>query len=256
MTARVLRRLAIALAGLVPVGLTVAQEQLGSVRGDMVLIQAGEFEMGSNTGASDEKPLHRVYLDAYAIDRYEVTNEQYRQCVEAEMCQPPRNIQHYEDPQYARHPVVYVNWPRGSAYCTWAGRRLPTEAEWEKAARGGDGRRYPWGSEWDSNKANVLGDTDGFHGTAPVGSFEAGRSPYGAYDMAGNVWEWVEDWHDAKYYQQSPDRNPKGPSQGRFKVLRGGSWRHTPKFARAAERLKHNPKHLHDNRGFRCAKTP
>jgi len=255
-TPAVLWLLALSLTALVPVGLAAAQERLGSGSGDMVLIPAGEFTMGSTTGASDEKPSHTVYLDAYAIDRYEVTNEQYRQCVESETCQPPRNTKYYDVPEYGRHPVVYLNWYRALAYCTWAGKRLPTEAEWEKAARGTDGRAYPWGNEWDSSKANVVGDTDGFDGTAPVGSFDVGRSPYGAYDMAGNVWEWVNDWYDAGYYRHSPKRNPDGPTQGKFKLLRGGSWRYTPKFARAAERLKHNPKHLHDNRGFRCAKTP
>jgi formylglycine-generating enzyme required for sulfatase activity len=227
-----------------------------SAQEDMVRIPAGEFTMGSNDGASDEKPLHTVYLDAYSIDRYEVTNEQYKQCVEDGKCQPPRNTKYYEDPEYGRHPVVYVNWYQALAYCGWAEKRLPTEAEWEKAARGTDSRVYPWGNEWDPLKANVLGDADGFDGTAPVGKFEGGQSPYGAYDMAGNVWEWVDDWYDKGYYKERPDRNPKGPSHGKFKILRGGSWRHTPKFARTAERLKHNPKHLHENRGFRCAKTP
>jgi formylglycine-generating enzyme required for sulfatase activity len=201
----------------------------------MVYIPAGEFIMGSDEGDSDERPVHTVYLDAFHIDRTEVANAQYQACVEAGACDAPSNTTYYDNSNYAQHPVVHVSWDDADAYCRWAGKRLPTEAEWEKAARGTDGRRYPWGnSEPDCNKANY-NDCVGL--TTEVGSYPAGASLYGVLDMAGNVWEWVADWYDPGYYSQSPTRNPPGPDSGELRVLRGGSWyRSTPSGIRCALR--------------------
>jgi formylglycine-generating enzyme required for sulfatase activity len=177
---------------------------------EMVLVPAGEFTMGSND-SSDEKPPHRVHLDAFAIDKYEATNALYRRCVQAGRCREPEwnesgskfNVVTGSDAHYKRlgdalsaahHPVVGVSWDDAAAYCAWAGKRMPTEAEWEKAARGTDGRKYPWGEQWDASRANS--SESKLNKTTPVGSYPNGVSPYGAHDMAGNVWEWVADWYD------------------------------------------------------------
>ena len=205
--------------------------------------------MGSNSGDADEKPVHRVYLDEFFIDKYEVTNEQYNQCVSAGPCSPNNKYDGFTDP---RQPVVGVDWNQASTFCSWAGKRLPTEAEWEKAARGTDGRTYPWGEGIDCSRANY-GDCG--HGkTKPVGTYPSGASPYGAMDMAGNVWEWVADWYDAKYYQNSPNRNPTGPSSGLSRVLRGGGWYFSPLNLRVAYRLGLNPTDRGSNVGFRCVR--
>jgi formylglycine-generating enzyme required for sulfatase activity len=173
--------------------------------------------------SNDEKPGREVYLDAYAIDSNEVMVAEYRRCVEAGAC-PTAGLTEYESCNWDKkerqnHPINCVNWQQAQTYCQWAGKRLPTEAEWEKAARGTDSRLYPWGNEWDNNKANV-----GTSGTTAVGSYAADTSPYRVNDMAGNVWEWVQDWYAADYYKQGPVRNPKGPTSGQGRVVRGGSW--------------------------------
>jgi formylglycine-generating enzyme required for sulfatase activity len=199
---------------------------------EMVLVPAGEFLMGS-TEYEDEKPPHRVHLDAYHVDRYEVTNALYRRFMDATGRQAPS---YWNDSKWngASQPVVGVSWHDAEAYCRWAGKRLPTEAEWEKAARGTDGRKYPWGDQWDSSKANSFESKLGK--TVAVGSYPGGASPYGAHDMAGNVWEWVADWYDKDYYRRSPERNPQGPDSGHHRVLRGGSWVNIPVDLRTADR--------------------
>src|SRR5215475_1814058 len=282
---------------------------VGKDGAEMVLVPAGEFMMGSApdditsllrrhpkaNGAilKDELPKHRVFLDAFYIDKYEVTNARFQQFVQATgyrtqaeregggkirtgakiwaqvpgaTWRAPRGNGSSIAGQEA-HPVVQVSWHDAKAYCTWAGKRLPAEAEWEKAARGPDGRLYPWGNEIDGTKANFCdrncpfawNDTavdDGYRSTAPVGSYEVGKSSYGAYDMAGNVWEWVADWYDAKYYRRSPARNPPGPASGMQVVLRGGSWLYTAPDLRVTERAGVPPDRRNENIGLRCVRTP
>ena len=240
----------------------------------MVYVPAGEFLMGSpdGEGHDDEHPQHRVTLDEFWIDRTEVTNEQYRQCVEAGACDAPTSCNWgwsiYDDGEKGDDPVLCVNWHNADAYCGWAGARLPTEAEWEKAARGTAGQVYPWGDQFDGSRVNSCdvsceddradGDwDDGYARTAPVGSYPAGASPYGALDMTGNVLEWVADWYDADYYRASPGLNPQGPATGNYNgyngnVLRGGSWYDTQEGVRSAARNRLDPFGVTDNIGFRC----
>jgi formylglycine-generating enzyme required for sulfatase activity len=217
---------------------------------EMVLVPAGEFLMGSNDGAYDEKPPHRVYLDAFSIDKYETTNALYKRFMDATGRPAPS---YWSDGNFngASQPVVGVSWGDADAYCRWAGKRLPTEAEWEKVARGTDGRKYPWGEQWDATRANAenrLGKT------VPVGSHASGASPYGAQDMAGNAWEWVADWYGSTYYRNSPERNPEGPDSGTSRVLRGGSWLNYPRSLRSAFRLYFTPDFRSHYLGFRCAR--
>ena len=221
---------------------------------DMVYIPAGAFTMGAEGRFDDEKPVHKVYLDAYYMDRYEVTNAQYGAFMKATGRAAPEfwNDSRFNHPD---RPVVGVTWYDGEAYCKWVGKRLPTEAEWEKAARGTDARIYPWGNSFGSGRANLSDRGDRYEYTAPVGSFPSGASPYGVHDMAGNVWEWVNDWHDKGYYSRSPGRNPTGPDAGKYKVLRGGSWYDDPRFLRTAYRRGNYPGHQYDLDGFRCSKT-
>jgi serine/threonine-protein kinase len=217
----------------------------------MIYIPAGEFLMGSNNGYDDEKPQRRVYLDGYWIYKYPVTVAQYRKfCRVTGRQEPPPPYWGWEDD----HPIVNVSWHDAVAYCEWAGVRLPTEAEWEKAARGTDGRKYPWGNEWDGSKcANSVGSNN-LRSTAPVGSYPQGVSPYGVHDMAGNVWEWCADWYDGNYYRSAPSKNPQGPSSGERRVLRGGSWNRVGENNfRAADRNRYNPDYRWYNNGFRCA---
>jgi len=228
--------------------------------------------MGSTSADSeaedDEKPQHTVYLDAFWIDKTEVTNAQYRKCVQAGDCQEPWcwDDDHFNAPE---QPVVCVSWHDAQSYCDWAGAWLPTEAEWEKAARGSDGRVYPWGDEFDCSRGNFDDETeyddyvvpggegcDGYVTTAPVGSFPAGASPYGVLDMAGNVWEWVADWYGSDYYARSPSRNPQGPDSGDYKGLRGGTWFDYPERARCANRFGYNPDSGSNVNGFRCGMSP
>ncbi|MBM4258871.1 MAG: formylglycine-generating enzyme family protein [Deltaproteobacteria bacterium] len=215
----------------------------------MVLVPGGEFAMGCNESVDsecedDEKPQRQVSVPTFQIDRTEVTVEAYRQCVNARGCSTPqadttgRGSCNWPLSGREKHPINCINWNQAEAYCAWVRKRLPTEVEWEKAARGTEGRVYPSGESWDITKANVAEAYDGFKDTAPVGSFPEGASPYGALDMAGNVWEWTADWY----------RN------GETRMLRGGSWVDLPRRARTSRRLGSRPDSVLDDVGVRCAR--
>jgi len=226
-----------------------AAQRRGNDNAEMVAVPAGEFVMG-NDGRYGESPQHTVFLDAFWIDKYEVTNALYKKCVDAGKCSSP-STQYFGNPRYDNHPVVYVTWNDAAGYCAWAGKRLPTEAEWEKAARGTDGRIFPWGNTFNKNYLNSA--ENGRGEVLAVGSFPDGASPYGAMDMAGNVWEWVADWHDAEYYSTSPARNPKGPPVGTTKVIRGGAKDVDQNSARVTLRVDPAPDTQSGTIGFRCA---
>jgi serine/threonine-protein kinase len=231
----------------------------------MVYVPGGEFEAGSDDDGvdytlqlcdeyrhdcerewfEDEQPMHPVALDGFWIDQTEVTNAQYRQCVEAGDCDPPPNSSsstrdfYHGNSTYDDYPVIYVSWHQANAYCEWAGTRLPTEAEWEYAARGTDGWEYPWGNAVPD--ATLLNYNGNVGDTTAVGSYPDGASWCGALDMAGNVWEWVADWYASDYYRRSPSHNPTGPSSGEYRVLRGGAWINFQIYIRCAFRLRHHP---------------
>jgi formylglycine-generating enzyme required for sulfatase activity len=268
---------------------------------EMVLVPAGEFLMGSDDDEIDQRhvkpeavanamPRHRVSMDAFYIDQYEVTNALFQQFVHATGYRtlaeregwswvatgnqweevkgatwraprgPRSSLEGYE-----QYPVVQVSHEDAKAYCAWAGKRLPTEAEWEKAARGTDGRLYPWGNEFDGARVNFCDRNcqynwkdpdvqDGYRTTAPVGRYADGKSPYGAYDMAGNVWEWVADWYEADYYGNSPARNPRGPASGEEVVRRGGGWSTDALHVRTSRRGSYPAWNRSDILGIRCAR--
>jgi formylglycine-generating enzyme required for sulfatase activity len=227
------------------------------VEGSMAVVPAGEFMMGSPTGDSDEQPAHNVYVETFFMDKYEVTVGQYAAFLQAKGIDPPSDWKTMNQSVHQKRPVANVDWADAFAYCKWAGKRLPTEAEWEKAARGTDDRLYPWGNEAPTPLHANFGKSDwNNHGVlAPIGTFEASKSPYGMYDMAGNVWEWVNDWYDYNYYKTSPSQNPAGPSSGGTKVIRGGAWNSNPRAMRSANRSLISPTDQGLD-GFRCAKTP
>lgn len=236
----------------------------------MVYIPAGEFQMGcdpnNNAGfpCGADELLHLLYLDAYWVDQTHVTNAMYAQCVAEGACEPPiaassqTRSSYYNDPEYADFPVVYVSWDKAVAYCAWAGRRLPTEAEWEKAGRGeSDTRAYPWGNELPTcDVANFKSGGLCVGDTSPAGGYPGGASPYGVLDMAGNVWDWVSDFYDENYYMTSPKINPLGPQTGMNKVIRGACWVNNPNQLRVANRFYAAGFLNYDDISFRCAASP
>jgi formylglycine-generating enzyme required for sulfatase activity len=234
--------------------LGISSTVLGSDGMILLYVPAGEFTMGSEVRA-EEGPLHQVTISAFWIDQTEVTNAMYAKCVKANQCRPPRvtssntRENYYYNPEFANYPVISVSWNDANTYCSWVGRKLPTEAEWEKAARGIDGRIYPWGDDEPDGTLLNLDIAD----TTQAGAFPGGVSIYGALDMAGNVWEWVSDWYGAAYYQDSPATDPLGPEAGELRVLRGGSWGSPGDGFYSALRYKNGPRFNNLQIGFRCA---
>ena len=211
----------------------------------MVVIPAGEFLMGTEDGLQDARPLHRVHLSSYWFDKYEVTNARYRQCVEGGSCTPPRDRLTFEDPQRAQYPVTNITWNQARSFCMWQGKRLPTEAEWEKAARGTDGRRYPWGNDGEFMTS--------LNGAESVRRKAAMASPYGVFDLIGSVSQWVKDWYAEDFYQTSPARDPQGPLRGSFRVLRGGEWNEKSPNLQASYRGWDEVTYWGPTLGVRCA---
>ena len=260
-----------------PEGKKLASERAKlPVKDDMVAIPAGSFLMGSTRQVDRnaypaEFPQRRIYLDAYEIDKYEVSALQFLRFVLATDRLPLIDWR-YDGGNFQEsmmhHPVMHVAWYDADAYCKWAGKRLPTEAEWEKAARGEDGRVYPWGNQPAGLSRSNFGRT-GLSGPVrdrperlmlyppviSVDKYENAVSPYGVFQMAGNVSEWVADWYDAKYYSSGPDRNPPGPSQGTQKAFRGGGWVDSTPAVRAAQRNGADPNMKMNWLGFRCARS-
>jgi formylglycine-generating enzyme required for sulfatase activity/predicted Ser/Thr protein kinase len=240
--------------------LSISSTQVSSIDGMVLMyIPKGEFQMGSAEGDNDEAPVHTVYLDAYWMDQTEVTNAMYLKCVTAGSCDLPHNIENYNNSSYADHPVVYVSWYDAQEYCQWAGRRLPTEAEWEKAARGDLIRKkYPWGDEAPvctpgAQNGAQYSSCDGQ--IVPVKTFSP--NGYGLFDMAGNVWEWVIDRYQDDYYTSSPANNPLGPASGEARVLRGGGWSSSESYLRVAYRDSYfNLVSGLNDVGFRCVVEP
>ena len=231
----------------------------------LVYVPEGEFLMGSGDDnpkiGDEEKPQHTVYLDAFWIDQTEVTNAMYARCEQDGACEPPLSEKsythspYYSNPSFSDHPVNFVNWHQAFAYCQWAGRRLPTEVEWEKAARGTDGRIFPWG---DASPAwNLLNFNYRWEDTDKVGSFPSGASPFGALDMAGNASEWVQDWYASSYYSSSLNSDSVVPPSGSKRVVRGGSWNEPGFYVLSAFRFGSEPDGAGaPTVGFRCAVTP
>ncbi len=240
--------------------------------GSMILIPEGKFTMGDNEGSRNERPEHEVWLDAYYIDRYEVTMAEYQVLLDEDYSIEPPPL--WDDGaatgKVGNRPAVGITWKDAERYCQWAGKRLPTEAEWEKAARGTDGRRFPWGhmqpfvdianynqgtTGWVSYPITLAPVQSGTKGMSiRHGLKQGGKSAYGLYHMAGNATEWVNDWYDRYYYEDSPAKNPKGPSEGEYKVLRGGSWEDQPTNLRVTARAKGEVDYQDLTTGFRCAK--
>ncbi|TKB74114.1 MAG: formylglycine-generating enzyme family protein [Nitrospira sp.] len=220
----------------------------------MELVSAGEFTMGSEHGDDDEQPIHRVFLDSFYLDTFEVTNGRFAKFVEAIQSEPPWGFADQETPvAHAEKPVRWVNWLEATGYCLWAGKRLPTEAEWEKAARGTEGRTYPWGNDLPTAAHAVFGLKEGADTVAPIGNRDLGRSAYGIHDLAGNLYEWVADWYDETFYTTQPTVNPRGPVEGTVKVQRGGSYINGPYRLRSTFRTKSDPTEHDAHVGFRCA---
>jgi len=259
-SARLVRRGVLPLAGVLVAAVVYALMQCGprlwTLKPRIVWIEvpAGEFLMGSDPQAdpdadSDEMPQQRVYLNAFYISKTEITNHQYKQCVRAKVCEEPRGLAHYQDLNYAHHPVVYVSWFGARAFCEWVGGRLPTEAEWEYAARGPDGHIYPWGNDSPTCARSNFWECSG--DTASVWERTDGASWCGVYAMAGNVWEWVNDWYGE--YSSTAQKNPTGPERGVGRVLRGGAWLYFAGSVRSANRNWGTPVSSDLSLGFRCA---
>jgi formylglycine-generating enzyme required for sulfatase activity len=227
------------------------------VREEMASIPAGPFIRGTDHDGFDERPQRTLVLDAFAIDRYEVTNFQYQQFVDAtghrKSGPPSRYAKNMSRMRGINQPVVYVSWEDAEAYCHWKGKRLPTEAEWEKAMRGTDGRLWPWGNEEQANGANWARVQDGYDVAAPVGAVLTDKSPYGVMDGAGNVMEWVGDWYAETYFKEAPEQNPQSPEYGTFRVLRGGGYATTGADIRITSRSKMVADFRDETIGFRCA---
>ena len=257
----------------------------------MVYVPAGVFQMGSSGGEldsalgicrkysrecsqkrmDDELPAHQVALDSFWIDQVEVTNAQYKKCVTAGECEVPQRsgshtrTEYYGDRAYDDYPVIWVSWYQAEEYCTWAGARLPTEAEWEYAARGSEGRLFPWGNKDEGKRLNYCSAScgsewadetqdDGYADTAPAGAYKNGASWCNALDLSGNVWEWVADWYSP--YPAESQASPTGPASGEHKVIRGGGWDDSWLDVRAAGRYGASPRDIYNSVGFRCAVSP
>lgn len=226
----------------------------------MVVVPEGIITLGSSRGSRDEQPEHEVYVSGFEIDTYEVTVLEYTRCIRAGKCSFP-DTDRYDFGNFGvsgreKHPINNVSWEQARTYCAWERKRLPTEAEWEKAARGTDGRAYPWGNDEANCSLAAINDGGigcGKRSTWEVGSKPADVSPYGVYDLAGNVHEWTADWYDEDYYSSSPAQDPKGPAQGSSRVYRGGScWSNSlPSFSRGALL----PSVTEYSVGFRCVKS-
>lgn len=236
----------------------------GGIEVEQVYVSAGEFIMGASDGTDlllSYEPQRVVYLDAFWIDRTEVTNQQHFACQSEDACARPGRPSSFSRPSYyyqfnlafADFPVIYVDWNLARHYCSWADARLPTEAEWEKAARGNDGRQYSWGDETVNCQLANTGLLACNSDTTAVGSYPSGASPYGALDMMGNVWEWVNDWYDSDYYRDGPAINPLGPDSGMEKIIRGGSWFRSNYYSRTFTRLSFPIDFASHDIGFRCA---
>jgi formylglycine-generating enzyme required for sulfatase activity len=214
----------------------------------LVGIPAGEFLMGNDDGDPHETPSRQVWLSPFLIDKTEVTWRQFGEYLEATGAGPPREPV-WGTPQ--SYPASLVNWQEAAAFCEWAGGRLPSEAEWEKAARGVEGRTYQWGNDWDPSRCNAI--SGGPHRPESAGSFPGCHSPYGVLDMAGSMWEWTRDWYQPDYYSTAPARDPAGPATGKSRAIRGGGWMTQPTWLRASYRFRLPPSSRRPDLGFRCA---
>jgi formylglycine-generating enzyme required for sulfatase activity len=219
-----------------------------------IFVPEGDFLMGVGMERKNVfSPQHLVHLDAFWIDKYEVSNAMYLKCMRAGGCTGlvSDNV-YYDKWAYRNHPVTYVTWDQALSYCQWAGRRLPTEAEWEKAARGTDGRLYPWGNEPPNPRLANFNESM-IHEAVPIYRYPLGASPYGALNMSGNAREWVSDWYDPEYYLSTPYKNPQGPSDGDERSLRSGSYNENGREVSITHRYRHQPQSAGLSRGFRCA---
>jgi formylglycine-generating enzyme required for sulfatase activity len=221
---------------------------------DLVHVPAACYEMGSTGGDLDERPPHEVCVSAFSIDRVEVSNARYEECVVAGVCRAADRYPRRPELSEPDRPVVGVSWIDADRFCHWAGERLPTDAEWELAAGGTDGRRYPWGDEPHSCELAVYAGCPP-HRTVPVDSYPQGASPYGALHMAGNAWEWVWDWWSSGYYRRSPRQDPTGPEEGRMRSIRGGCWNRSHVHLRVEDRDSGVVGLRNDHVGFRCARS-